>query len=419
MDNFAVGDRCLLHLLQSEAGQLLNGQHVTLTKASIQQERFQCKFDDGTIGNIKPENLQKIQSKPTTLRRHAHEEYEEDPCSICMEEVSITVPNTYRRYSCCGKLMHMKCSEQLYTSELSSQQKYSCPMCRTKNFENGSTEDIEQLRKWVERKKPWAMEYLASRYKLGCGVEQSDERAFELYKLAAEHHYGNMNAQFNLGIMYASGAGVVQDSKLALKWYTLAAEQGLVVAQFTLGNIYKNGRGQGVVQSDQLSFEFYTLAAEQGHAAAQFSLGNAYGSGIGVTQSYTAAREWYTKAALQGNKNAAWAIKEWDELEKAGGIPENQYRNAATSSTATNNSVVCSNCNTSETTNYKLKNCGCRAAKYCNNSKCQKEHWDAHKVEHRRLKALLKLNKEKEDEMKKEGATGSDNKKDTPPPTIN
>ena len=178
-------ERCLLHLLQSEAGQLLNGQHVTLIKASIQQGRFQCKFDDGTIGNIKPENLQKIQSKPTTLRRH--EEYEEDPCSICMEEVSITVPNTYRRYSCCGKLMHMKCSEQLYTSELSSQQKYSCPMCRTKNFENGSTEDIEQLRKWVERKKPWAMEYLASRYKLGCGVEQSDERAFELYKLVSPH----------------------------------------------------------------------------------------------------------------------------------------------------------------------------------------------------------------------------------------
>ena len=57
MDQFIVGDRYLVHHLESEAGQLLNGQHVTLADAIIQNGRFKCKFDDGTFKQIKPINL--------------------------------------------------------------------------------------------------------------------------------------------------------------------------------------------------------------------------------------------------------------------------------------------------------------------------------------------------------------------------
>ena len=39
MDTLTVGDRCLVHSLQSEAGLLLNGQHVTFVKAIIQNGR--------------------------------------------------------------------------------------------------------------------------------------------------------------------------------------------------------------------------------------------------------------------------------------------------------------------------------------------------------------------------------------------
>ena len=59
MDNFTVGDRCLVLHLESEAGQLLNGQHVTL-KAKVPNGRFKCKFDDGTFKQIKTCNLQII-----------------------------------------------------------------------------------------------------------------------------------------------------------------------------------------------------------------------------------------------------------------------------------------------------------------------------------------------------------------------
>ena len=60
MNNFTVGDRCLVHDLESEAGQQLNGQHVTVVKAIIQNGRFKCKCDDGTVKQIKPSNLQII-----------------------------------------------------------------------------------------------------------------------------------------------------------------------------------------------------------------------------------------------------------------------------------------------------------------------------------------------------------------------
>ena len=58
-NNFNVSDRCVVHHLETEAGQLLNGQHVTL-KAKIPNERFKCRFDDGTFKQIKTGNLQII-----------------------------------------------------------------------------------------------------------------------------------------------------------------------------------------------------------------------------------------------------------------------------------------------------------------------------------------------------------------------
>ena len=60
MDLFTVGDRCLVHRLESEAGLLLNGLHVTLADAIIEKGRFKCRFDDGSFANLKPCNLQII-----------------------------------------------------------------------------------------------------------------------------------------------------------------------------------------------------------------------------------------------------------------------------------------------------------------------------------------------------------------------
>ena len=136
-------------------------------------------------------------------------------------------------------------------------------------------EDIERLRGWITKGKAWAMGMLADRYKDGVGVKQSDKKAIELYEKAAE--------------------------------------RGEAAAQYDLGQYYRRG-DRGLTQSDKKAIEYYTLASEQGHAEAQSSLGNMYIAGDGIETSYSKAREWWTKAAAQGNKNAIDGLKKLDKL---------------------------------------------------------------------------------------------------------
>ena len=86
------------------------------------------------------------------------------------------------------------------------------------------------------------------------------QTAFKLWLPLAEQ--GNVNAQFNLGVMYANGRGVKQDDIEAVKWYRKAAEQGHAPAQALLGLAYLLGKG--VQLNKALAKEWFGKACDNG-----------------------------------------------------------------------------------------------------------------------------------------------------------
>lgn len=147
------------------------------------------------------------------------------------------------------------------------------------------------------------------------------------YAQAAAHYrqaadLGQMQAQFNLGLLYANGQGVRQSHTQAASWYRLAAAQGMAPAQCNLGILHTRGYG---VPKDYLEAAWlFRLAAEQGHAEAQRHLGALYQTGLGVEMATSCggggmrwccwnrcrspnlpqAADWYRRAAAQGDVEA-------------------------------------------------------------------------------------------------------------------
>ena len=88
---------------------------------------------------------------------------------------------------------------------------------------------------------------------------------------------GDIEAQYNLGLMYENGRGVPQDYKQAVHWLTKSAEQGYARTQFHFGGMY--AKGKGAPQDDKQAVDWYPKSAEQGHAWAQYNLGLMYYEG--------------------------------------------------------------------------------------------------------------------------------------------
>lgn len=134
--------------------------------------------------------------------------------------------------------------------------------------------------------------------------EGNFEAALKEWRPLAEQ--GNIEAQFNLGIMFEQGSGVVKDLKEALRWYRLAADQGDAMAQYNVGVYY--AQGMGVAKDFKESMRWTRLAAQQGDAVAQFNLGSMYFSGMGVPKDMVAAHMWYNIAAANGDQAAGQAL---------------------------------------------------------------------------------------------------------------
>ncbi|MBI5430254.1 MAG: sel1 repeat family protein [Nitrosomonadales bacterium] len=92
------------------------------------------------------------------------------------------------------------------------------------------------------------------------------------------------------------------DYETALKKFKPLAERGQVEALFNLGVMYR--QGQGVQQDEKEAGILFEKAAEQGHVEAQQNLGFKYAKGLGVERDWVQADKWFSIAAASGKETA-------------------------------------------------------------------------------------------------------------------
>ncbi len=80
-------------------------------------------------------------------------------------------------------------------------------------------------------------------------------------------------------------------------------EQGLAQAQFNLGGMYVSGLG--VSQDYKEALNWWHKAAEQGLAEAQNNIGFMYQNGKGVQRDYKEAYAWFDISVAQGYEKAS------------------------------------------------------------------------------------------------------------------
>ncbi|GGJ40144.1 caspase family protein [Deinococcus roseus] len=206
--------------------------------------------------------------------------------------------------------------------------------------QGGLPQDYAQAASWyqlaVQKGEILALNNLGELYQYGLGVQQSDQRAFELYlrssslgnrkgQYLAGYFYeqgrataqnfskamelyrksadqGYSQAQNALGYMYEMGRGVKADVQQALSWYRKAADQGYSLGQYNTGYLY---RYLLTPTNDQEAFKWFQKAAQQGHAESQNELGFMYQYGYGTRQNYPEAMRWYQQAIEQGSSAAS------------------------------------------------------------------------------------------------------------------
>ena len=130
---------------------------------------------------------------------------------------------------------------------------------------------------------------------------------------------GDINAQFNMGLMYENGDGVPKDDKKAVYWWTKSAEQGSMLAQYYLGEL------NYTLENYQQAIYWFEKSAEQGDSDSQFNLGAIYYDGEIVPKDYKEAKYWLTKSAKQGHIYAQYSLGLM--YHNGSGVPKN-YKQA-------------------------------------------------------------------------------------------
>jgi TPR repeat protein len=96
---------------------------------------------------------------------------------------------------------------------------------------------------------------------------KSSKRFYYAYQLALK---GNINAQFDVAMMYGTGSNVEKNERKAFTWLHKAAYNGHVEAKYLMGVSFKQGTGVRVQK--ELARYWFRKAVKAGHTKAIFQL---------------------------------------------------------------------------------------------------------------------------------------------------
>ena len=130
-------------------------------------------------------------------------------------------------------------------------------------------------------------------------LAQRDEAAEDLERLA---EYGDVHAQYFLGLLYRDGGLLLPDAEQAVHWLELAAKRNLPEAQYALGKLYLSDDPEVHDTSDGI--QWLERANRNGNADAAYRLGKEYLTGKSVPKDAVKAAEYLHRAA---DRNHPWA----------------------------------------------------------------------------------------------------------------
>ena len=146
-------------------------------------------------------------------------------------------------------------------------------------------------------------------------LAQRDEAAEDLERLA---EYGDVHAQYFLGLLDRDGGLLLPDAEQAAHWLELAAKRDLPAAQYALGKLYLSDDPE--VHDASNGLHWLERAAQNGNADADYRLGKEYLTGKSVPKDAIKAAEYLRRAA---DRNHPWASYLLGKLYLTGsGVPK-------------------------------------------------------------------------------------------------
>ena len=170
--------------------------------------------------------------------------------------------------------------------------------------------DVETLQQIALKGDAQALFQLAINYEQGRGVAENQQEAFYCYQQAAE--LGCPRGYWGMAFLYDQGKyGVKRDKKKAEEMHRKAGAAGYAPSASRFGAAWPDAaRVLGLTAAEaREQARTRRRAAAEGYASEQYNLGVMYQTGFGLPKDMAKAREWFQKAADQGDVQAKSVLK--------------------------------------------------------------------------------------------------------------